>query len=131
MNVNVTGRHVKVTSEMEVYATDKVQKLGKFFAGIQQADVTMDVNGLTHTAEIAVLLGQGQKLFGKAEAEDMYSAVDMAEGKLEKQIRRYHARIKGHRDRTRIGDEPGSPASEAEEETYENVVREMLDKDEG
>ena len=130
MKVNVTGRHVKVTSEMEADATDKVHKLGKFFSGIHQADVLMDVNGLTHTAEITVLLGQGQKLFGKADAEDIYAAVDLAEGKLEKQIRRYHARIKGHRDRTRIGDEPGSPAPAADEETYENVVREMLDKDE-
>jgi putative sigma-54 modulation protein len=130
MNVNVTGRHVKITNEMESYATEKVNKLGKFFAGIQQADVLMDVNGMTHTAEITVLLGPGQKLFGKAEAEDMYAAVDMAESKLEKQIRRFHAKLKGHRDRTRIGDEPEASGAEADEETYENVVREMLDKDE-
>lgn len=130
MKVNVTGRHVKVTSEMEAYATDKCQKLVKFFAGIQQADVVMDVSGLTHHVEIAVTLGSGHQLFGKADAEDMYAAIDVAESKLEKQIRRYHARLKSHRDRTRIGDEPTAGSGEGDEETYENVVREMLDKDE-
>ena len=102
MKVNVRGRRLKITPEMEDYATEKVGKFDRFFAGIQHADVVMEVAGLNHHVEISVLLGQGARLFGKAEAEDMYAAIDMAEGKLEKQIRRFHARLKAHRDRTRI-----------------------------
>jgi putative sigma-54 modulation protein len=131
MKVNVTGRHVKVTAEMESYATEKVGKFTTFFQGIQQADVTMDVEGLTHHVEISVLLGPGQKLFGKAEADDMYAAIDAAEAKLEKQIRRLHARMKSHRDRTRISEGNEEAAAETQEETYESVVRDMLEKDEG
>ncbi len=132
MKVNIRGRHLKVTPEMEDYATEKIRKFDRFFAGIQQADVMMEVTGLDHYVEIAVLLGHGARLFGKAEAEDMYAAIDLAESKLEKQIRRFHARLKAHRDRTRIGDdEPDAGADAEDETTYERVVREMLENGEG
>ena len=132
MKVNIRGRHLKVTPEMEDYATEKVSKFDRFFVGIQQADVMMEVTGLDHYVEIAVLLGHGARLFGKAEAEDMYVAIDLAESKLEKQIRRFHARLKAHRDRARIGDdEPDAGADGEDETTYERVVREMLENGEG
>ena len=131
MKVNIRGRHLKVTPEMEEYAVEKVSKFDRFFQGIQQADVLMEVNGLSHDVEIAVMLGRGARLFGKAEAEDMYAAIDLAESKLEKQIRRFHARLKAHRDRTRIGETPPDGAAEAEDETYERVVREMIENGEG
>jgi putative sigma-54 modulation protein len=130
MKVNIRGRHLKITPEMEEYATEKVTKFDKFFQGIDHADVVMAVEGLTHHTEISVTLGKGAHLFAKAEAEDMYAAIDMAESKLEKQIRRFHARLKAHRDRSRIGDEQQS-TSEDDEATYERVVREMLENGEG
>lgn len=128
MQVKVRGRHLKITPELENYAREKVGKFDRFFAGIQQADIVMEVNGLQHNVEISVLLGQGAKLFGKADAGDMYSAIDIAESKLEKQIRRFHARLKAHRDRTRIAEDNPQPSDEPEDEaTYERVVREMLE----
>ena len=60
---------------------------------------------------------------------DMMQAIDAAEAKLQKQIRRFHARLKAHRDRTRISDSAPT-AREQEEATYEQVVREMLDEEE-
>ena len=130
MKVNVRGRHLTVTPEMEGYATEKVSKFDRFFAGLDHADVVMEVAGLMHHVEITVGLGKGVRLFSKAEAEDMYAAIDMAESKLEKQIRRFHARLKAHRDRTRIGEEHEHKA-EDDETTYETVVREMLENGEG
>ena len=132
MKVNIRGRHLKITAEMEQYATEKVGKFDRFFPGIQQADVVMAVNGPNHDVEIAVMLGKGARLFGKAEAEDMYAAIDLAESKLEKQIRRFHARLKAHRDRARIGERPPDGAGTADDETtYEKIVLEMLEDGEG
>ena len=134
MKVNVRGRHLKITPELEEYAEEKVSKFDRFFAGIQQSDVMMEVTGQDHHVEIAVMLGQGARLFAKAEAEDMYAAIDLAESKLEKQIRRFHARLKAHRDRARIGDDEPTRDRESDsddETTYERVVREMLENGEG
>jgi len=131
MKVNVVGRHVKVTDAMQQYAEEKAGKLDRFFKGIRNVDIVMDVNGLTHHVETAVLLGHGLKFVGKADAEDMYAAIDAAEGKIEKQIRRFNSKLKNHRDRSRIGSEDAAVSSEAQhdEATYEAIVREMLEEE--
>ena len=131
MKVNVVGRHVKVTDAMQQYAEEKAGKLDRFFKGIRHVDIVMDVNGLAHEVETAVVLGHGLKFVGKAEAEDMYAAIDAAEGKIEKQIRRFNSKLKNHRDRSRIGSEKTAAPGETpdEEATYEAIVREMLEEE--
>jgi len=61
----------------------------------------------------------------------MYAAIDAAEGKIEKQIRRFNSKLKNHRDRSRIGSEDAAVSSEAQhdEATYEAIVREMLEEE--
>jgi len=132
MQVNIVGRQIKVPQEVESYARDKFTKLVKYFAGIQHADVVMEVNGhgqqRLHEVEASVTLGHGTRLLGRGSGADLLTAIDVAEGKLQKQIRRFHARLKAHRDRRRIAEEAALPA-EKEEDTYEQVVREMLEED--
>jgi len=134
MKVNIVGRHVQVTEQMEEHAREKFSKLSRFFAGIRHADVVMDVDGhgqaVTYTVEASVVLGQGAQLLGKAQADDMLAAIDLAESKLEKQIRRFHARLKDHRARQPRPVEGGAPPAAPEEATYEQVVREMLEEGE-
>jgi ribosomal subunit interface protein len=133
MKVNIVGRQIKVPADAESYARDKIGRLGKYFAGIQHADVVMAIDGhgqqRRHEVEASVTLGHGQRLLGRGDGPDMMQAIDAAEAKLQKQIRRFHARLKAHRDRTRISDSTPS-APEQEEATYEQVVREMLDEEE-
>jgi ribosomal subunit interface protein len=130
MKVNISGRHVSVNAELETYAREKAEKLGKYFSGIQHVDFVLDHNSKDlNVVEASVVLGHGAKLLGKAEAEDMKAAIDLAESKLTKQMRRFHAKLKSHRDRRRVAD--GVPqAAQEDEATYEQVVREMLEEDE-
>jgi len=133
MKLNIVGRHLEISPKMENHTREKFAKLDRYFAGIQHADVVMQVNGRGQAAifgvEAAVVLGHGARLVGKGKAADAFSAIDQAENKLEKQIRRFHARLKAHRDRQRISHDKGGPP-EQEEATYEQVVREMLDEGE-
>jgi putative sigma-54 modulation protein len=133
MKLNIVGRHLEISPKMENHAREKFAKLDRYFAGIQHADVVMQVNGrgqaATFGVEAAVVLGHGARLVGKGKAADAFSAIDQAENKLEKQIRRFHARLKAHRDRQRITHDKGG-LPEEEETTYEQVVREMLDEGE-
>jgi ribosomal subunit interface protein len=133
MKVNIVGRQIRVPKEAEAYAREKFSKLVKFFAGIQHADVVMTVDGhgqqRKHGVEASITLGHGTRLLGSGTGTDLLAAIDAAEAKLQKQIRRFHARLKAHRDRTRISDS-GPVASEKDEATYEQVVREMLNEEE-
>lgn len=133
MKLNIVGRHLDISPRMENHAREKFGKLDRYFAGIQHADVVLQVNGrgqaATFGVEAAVVLGHGTRLVGKGQAPDALSAIDQAENRLEKQIRRFHARLKAHRDRQRISHDRGAPQEE-EEATYEQVVREMLEEGE-
>ncbi len=133
MKVNIVGRQFKVPPDAESYARDRFSRLGKYFAGIRHADVVMAIDGhgqqRRHDVEASVTLGRGTRLLGRGTGTDLTTAIDAAEAKLEKQIRRFHARLKAHRDRTRISDAKPATA-EQDEATYEQVVREMLDEEE-
>ena len=133
MKVNIRGRHIRVTPEIELQVEERFNKLDRFFAGIQRADVVVALDGHGHqktcNVEATVTLGQGAQLIGKGQSGDMEAAIEVARGKLEKQVRRFHARLKTRRDRTRIGQGNSAPAPE-EEVTYEEIVREMLEEGE-
>jgi putative sigma-54 modulation protein len=129
MKTHIVGRHVEITPAIRDYAEEKVGNLDHYFAGIQHVDIVVAEDGVGRIVEMVAVLGRGARLVAKAEAGDVLAAIDQAEGRLQKQIRRFHARLKAHRDRTRIGQQGGRGARE-EEATYEQVVREMLEEDE-
>lgn len=130
MKINIVARHAAGNPKWEEYAREKCEKLGKFFAGVQHVECVLDGGSKTNSVEMHVVLGQGAKLVGKAQSDEMFAAIDQAEAKLEKQTRRFHAKIKAHRDRTRIADAAPAPVEE-HEATYEQVIQEMLEEDAG
>jgi putative sigma-54 modulation protein len=130
MKVTINGRHVKVSDKVEAYARDKAGKLAHFFDRLDHVTVTLGADGKSQvSAEMEVTLVRGVRLVGKASAGDFLSAIDLAEAKLQRQIQKFHDRLKAHRARTAGGG--GRPPTQAEtEKTYEQVVREMLDEKE-
>ncbi|MHC4952684.1 MAG: ribosome hibernation-promoting factor, HPF/YfiA family [Planctomycetota bacterium] len=130
MKINVSGRHLTVSPQWEEYAAEKAEKLGKYFAGIQHVDFVLEENGKEQRVEMSVVLGQGARLMSKADSDEMMTAIDQAESKIQKQMRRFHAKLKAHRDRTRVAD-GAPPPSEEELASYEQVIQEMLEEDVG
>ena len=124
MKVDLHIRHGSVAQPIQDYAVEKATRLDRYFDRILHVDVILEAGELC-SAEMIAVLPRGAQLVGKAEGEDLHSAVDRAEGKLKRQIRRFHDKLRGHRDRSRAtgGTSPEEPA--AQEETYEQIVREI------
>jgi putative sigma-54 modulation protein len=138
LKIVITGRHLGVTESMKAYARDKVEKLRKYFDRATRARVTMDIDHEEHGVEIVLDVVRGQSLVGKAEAPDMYAALDLAEQKLAQQLRRFNQRLKDHHRREGSAAAPASPprrrgrrkAAKAEpappeSSTYEDVIDEL------
>jgi ribosome-associated translation inhibitor RaiA len=73
-------------------------------------------------------LARGAVLVGKAEAPDMYAALDLAEQKLAHQLRRWKERLKDHHrgDRPKgAAETAGAPAGGDDQATYEDVIDRM------
>lgn len=110
LEVQVYGRNVEVTDRIMDYAKKKVSKLDRYLNDVEEARVDLayikSARSATdrQVAQITVR-GKGYILRAEERSDDVYTALDSALDKLQRQMERF----KGKRQRGR-GD--GKPASE-------------------
>jgi len=119
MEINVTGRHVEVTSALRQHIQDKLEKIIKHPYKFQETQVTLTVEKYRHIAEI-ILQVDRLVLRSKEETNDMYTSFDLALDKIKQQLRRnkekyYSSRTKNSLKRYQLeGDR--SPSEDEEDE---------------
>jgi len=95
MQVTVTFRHIEPTEALRKYAEDKIGRLSKYLHRPMEAHVILSVLKKSHRAEIN-LLANGTSLFSEDETTDLYSAIDLAHDKIERQVKKLNAKRKNH-----------------------------------
>ncbi len=91
MQVSVTFRHVEPSEALKDYAIRKLSKMEKYTDSPMEANVVLGIEKFRHQADITVT-GDGLKIKGREETGDMYSAIDLALEKIEKQLKRFRER---------------------------------------
>lgn len=86
MNIQITGRHVKVTEAMREFAIEKVSSVNKYSIRILKVHILMDVQKDTHTCEIN-LEGKPLRLNATAKSKNMYDSISKCVEKIDHQIR--------------------------------------------
>jgi len=104
MEVEITGRQLEVTPALKAYVRDKVAKAEKYVARNFGARVILEVEGLSHVAEV-ILNVKGAQITAKADADAMYAAIDKAMDKAEHQLRRYKEKLAHHKGGTSLSEE--------------------------
>lgn len=100
MEINVTFRHADSSRVLREHIQDKISRLSKYLIKPTNAHVTLNVEGTRHMAEIS--LSENRSLFNaKALSHDMYLSVDRALAKIERQLKKYKEKIKGHHKKIR------------------------------
>ena len=99
MDVLVKGRNIPVTEALERYATEKVERVGRFFdegRSDSRAEVELihERNRAISEPEVAeaTLFINGAVLKASEASEDMYASIDRMSDKLERQVKRYRGR---------------------------------------
>ncbi|MCF8031688.1 MAG: ribosome-associated translation inhibitor RaiA [Desulfarculaceae bacterium] len=107
MQIQVTFRHVESSEAVKEYAQDKVGKLQKYLDGPLEASVTLTVEKHRHEADVN-LIASGLKIHSRETTGDLFSSIDLATDKLEKQVRRYRDKLKdvGRRARSEAAEIP-------------------------
>jgi putative sigma-54 modulation protein len=95
MKVSVTFRHVRPTPALRQYAEDKIGRVSKYLRRPMEAHVILAVDKKSHRAEIS-LFANGKSLFSEEETGDLYSAIDLALDKIERQVKKLNAKRKNH-----------------------------------
>ncbi|MBC8185454.1 ribosome-associated translation inhibitor RaiA [candidate division KSB1 bacterium] len=98
MRVAFTARHYKPSKRLKEYAVDEITKLEKVFDGIISCDIVLDYQKEIQIAEINVVV-HGQKLTVIEKTEDIYKSIDLAVGKMERQLIRYKEKKQQHADK--------------------------------
>lgn len=97
MNTNVSFRHMESSPALRDYAQGKLERVvGKYVNGKVDADVVMSVEKFWHIANFTLQI-KNLTIKGQERSEDMYSSIDLALAKIEKQLRRHKDRIRDHK----------------------------------
>jgi putative sigma-54 modulation protein len=99
LNILVKGRNIPLTEPLERYATEKVERVARFFdegRSDSRAEVELihERNRAISEPEVAeaTLFINGSVLKASEASEDMYASIDRMSDKLERQVKRYRGR---------------------------------------
>ncbi|MBA2664592.1 MAG: ribosome-associated translation inhibitor RaiA [Bradymonadaceae bacterium] len=96
MNANVSFRHMESSPSLRSYATKKLEHIcEKYVQGKVDASVVMSVEKFWHIADFTLQI-KNLTVKGTERSEDMYSSIDLALDKIEKQLRRHKDRLRDH-----------------------------------
>lgn len=127
MQISVTFKNLDPSEPLKSYVQNKLNKLDKLLDNPAEASVVLSVEKIRHIAEIKIT-GDRLSINCREKTGDMYSSIDMAMDKLEKQIKKNKQKIKNHRQGTRseqreIGILPEEPMAQAPEESDHPQIR--------
>lgn len=104
MEISISSRHTAITPGLEEVVRTKIGQLDRYLDDLDTAEVHFDEARNPRivdreTCEVT-LTGHGHRLRCKVNAPDAFTAVDLAEAKLERQIRKLRTKLQNrHRGR--------------------------------
>ncbi len=114
MVVNIVGRHMDLADEDKLHAEEEARKLGKFFNGVNDIQVTFEREGNAVKSEIICMVSGGRTLVANERGETVHQSLEFASENMARQIKRY----KGKLHRRRAGREaPEEPTADEAEST--------------
>lgn len=96
MHVTTTFRHMEQSEALKAYAEEKLERVKKYIDGPISAQVYFTVEKIRHIVEI-VISARGVNTKASEATNDMYAAVDAVIDKIERQLKRYKEKLKGHK----------------------------------
>ena len=98
MPFRVSGKNIDIGEALRTRVTERIaETMAKYFDGGYAGHVTIGKEGYGFRTECAVHLDSGTTLHVDGMAADAYASADEAALRMEKQLRRYHRRLKDHR----------------------------------
>jgi putative sigma-54 modulation protein len=99
MHLATTFRHMEVSQAVKSYAEERLEKIRKYFQGdpiAAHATFAVERNH-NHMAEFQITLPNGIVIQARETTEDMYSSIDLAGARIERQVRKWKDKIRDHK----------------------------------
>jgi len=114
MPFRVSGKNIDVGEALRKRINARIaEATAKYFDGGYSGHVTVCKEGFGFRTECVIHLDSGIMLEAEALAADAYASADQAAVRIEKRLRRYKRRLKGHQTVGTDGGAPSGPANDA------------------
>ena len=97
MTVRVSGKNLAIGEALRDHVLARVEAaVGKYFDGSVSGHVTIGPEGSGYRTDCSLHLSSGMALQAEATAHEPYASFEQAAERIEKRLRRYKRRLKGH-----------------------------------
>lgn len=99
MQLSTTFRHMEASQAVRDYAEERLEKLYKYFHRdpIAAHAVFSVERNHNFVAEFQITLPNGLVIQARETTEDMYSSIDLAGARIERQVRKWKDKIRDHK----------------------------------
>ena len=95
-DISVTFRHLEAANSLREYVIEKLSRAKKHFGDQNEINVVLSSEKHRYTAEIILKAGK-ITANAKEETDDMYSAIDLAVDKVDRQMKKHKEKLKSHK----------------------------------
>ncbi len=99
MQLSTTFRHMDASQAVRECAEERLDRIRKYFQGdpLSAHAVFSVEHNHQHMAEFSIQLPNGIKVQARETTEDMYSSIDLAATRIERQVRKWKDKIRDHK----------------------------------
>ena len=119
---------MQLSQETKDFIEDRVSRFPRYFERIDRVKVTTITEGDTVEVEI-IVHPPGGTIVAKDRGDDLHVVVDRSADKIERSLKRLKDKLSERRAR-REEAVPADEGAEEEEQSYEDILRVLLEEDE-
>jgi ribosomal subunit interface protein len=97
MHVNITARHCEIPDTLRTRAESVLDRLGNYGLELVEGAVVFDVEAASQRAEVRLRAATGDMVVAKDTGSDHRTALDRAEDKLKRQLKKVARRLRQRR----------------------------------
>ncbi|HSM17552.1 MAG TPA: ribosome-associated translation inhibitor RaiA [Gemmatimonadales bacterium] len=97
MHVTITARHCDIPDALRTRAESVMDRLGNYGLELAEGAIIFDVEALRQRAEVRLRATTGEMVVAKDDGPDHRTALDRAEEKLKRQLKKAARRIRDRR----------------------------------
>jgi putative sigma-54 modulation protein len=96
VQIRVSTRHGNLSDESREKITAKAEKLTRFFERLTDIEVVVDLQDAGHPhVDLKVSAEHKHDFTASAKADELMAAIELAEQKMEQQLRKYKEKLQG------------------------------------
>jgi len=124
IRINISGKDLEITEALRSYVEKKVAKLEKYLNDNKtfSAEVMLRTERGIHIAEVTMNLS-GTILRGEGKTGDMYTSIDAAVDRIERQFNKYRAKLSRRIHGPKLGEMPTAEQQSQRDVAEARIVR--------